>query len=66
MENRLYGSSGVIQSPLYPQFTFTDEIYTWTIVVKRFRAVLITFTDFYVDIYYNEDNCYFSYVEVIL
>lgn len=40
------------------------EDFSYLITVRRFSRVLLTFTDFYMDSYYQSDNCFYSYMEV--
>jgi hypothetical protein len=44
--NELNGSTGVIESPLYPNPSTLLGTFTWRIIVNESRSIEITFDDF--------------------
>ncbi|KAK4871991.1 hypothetical protein RN001_016115 [Aquatica leii] len=60
---QLEGSFGKIASPLYPNYLFKSETFSWTITVTFGKAIMISFIDFYVESY-SDDDCFLSKLEV--
>lgn len=61
----LTGPSGKIESPLYPQYLFLSEQFSWRITVTFGKILSITFTDFYIEAY-SEEDCFLNSIEVSL
>uniref|UniRef100_A0A1Y1LNZ2 Cubilin n=1 Tax=Photinus pyralis TaxID=7054 RepID=A0A1Y1LNZ2_PHOPY len=59
----LSGATGQIASPLYPYYYKKSEEMSWTVTVTFGKAILISFADFYLETYSNED-CFLTLMEV--
>ncbi|KAK5640278.1 hypothetical protein RI129_011089 [Pyrocoelia pectoralis] len=59
----LSGPMGQIASPLYPHYYTKNEEFSWTITVTFGQAILISFVDFYVETY-SDNDCFLNKMEI--
>ncbi|KAF5295928.1 hypothetical protein FQR65_LT10359 [Abscondita terminalis] len=59
----LEGPFGNIASPLYPNYYYKTDTFSWTITVEFGKAVMVSFIDFYLETY-SDEECFGSKLEV--
>ncbi|KAG8252003.1 hypothetical protein J6590_068211 [Homalodisca vitripennis] len=62
-DNELIGDSGQIASPLYPKPYTQARDYKWTITVPFNKVIRISFSEFYMENYIEDEEC-FIYLEI--